>query len=263
MTSKIESAQLSNNVILTGVLEQPFETHNKTKQQIYNIIAEAIRSSETFELNRSLEEAMSLDISYCTTVGKAKMGMNRPISMTFSSRDDTERIMSIKSKLPQGIYMNNEYPLHVKCARDTLCLILQPAKSLPLFQEKSKIEGDHLVINGINYGIQDISKLQPELAGFKAIQKEDENYIAFHRELSPYSNFHRSKFKIDTHTYHSSDQWIQYQKAILFGDSFTANQILTCSTPYEENQLGYQINGFEWNKLLLLTPYDMMNKLLL
>ena len=41
--SKIESAQLSNNMIATGIPEQPFETCDKTKQHIYDIIAEAIR----------------------------------------------------------------------------------------------------------------------------------------------------------------------------------------------------------------------------
>ena len=32
---------------------------------------------------------------------------------------------------------------------------------------------------------------------------------------------------------------------MLFGDSFSANQILTCSTPYEAKHLGYQINGYD------------------
>ena len=30
----------------------------------------------------------------------------------------------------------------------------------------------------------------------------------------------------------------------MFGDMFTANQILTTSTPFEVKRLGYQINGF-------------------
>ena len=110
------------------------------------------------------------------------------------------------------------------------------------------MEGDHLVINGTNYGIEDIHKLPPALAGYLATQKEDENTIAFMGELNPYSNFHHSKFKINNHTYHSSEQWIQFQKAMLFGDSFTANQILSCNTPLEAKQLGYDVNGFDAKK---------------
>ena len=31
---------------------------------------------------------------------------------------------------------------------------------------------------------------------------------------------------------------------MLFGNNFTANQILACSTPFEAKRLGYQVNGF-------------------
>ena len=57
-----------------------------------------------------------------------------------------------------------------------------------------------------------------------------------------------SEFIINNHTYHCLEQWIQFQKAMLFGDSFTANQILTCDTPFEAKQLGYNVNGFDAQK---------------
>ena len=106
------------------------------------------------------------------------------------------------------------------------------------------MEGDHLVINGTNYGTEDIHKLPSALVGYIAAQKEDDNTIAFMGELSLYSNFHHSKFTINNHTYHSAEQWIQFQKAMLFGDSFTANQILTSDTPLEAKRLGFNVNGF-------------------
>ena len=110
------------------------------------------------------------------------------------------------------------------------------------------MEGNHLVINGTIYGLHDLHKLPPALSGYKAALKEDDHTIAFMGKLSPYSNFHRSKFIINNHTYHSSEQWIQFQKAMLFGDSFTANQILTCDTPFEAKRLGYNVNGFDAQK---------------
>ena len=45
--------------------------------------------------------------------------------------------------------------------------------------------------------------------------------------------------------YHSSEQWIQFQNVMLFGDSLTANQILSCNTLYEAKHLSYNINGFD------------------
>ena len=181
--------------------------------------------------SKAFEEAMKVDIVYCTRIGKQKLGYNRNISITLSKCDDKEWIMGIKSKLQQGIYINNEYPIHVKRARDKLHPILRYAKSLLNYRDKSKIKGDHLVINAVNCGIQDIDKLSSDFAAYKAAQKENDHCIAFHGELSPYSNFHHSKFMINNNTYHSVEQWIQFQKAMLFGDSLTANQILACSTP--------------------------------
>ena len=90
-----------------------------------------------------------------------------------------------------------------------------------------------------------IHKLPTEIVVYKAAQKEDNKYITFHGELSPYSNFHHSRFPVNNHMYHSSEQWIQFQKAMLFGDSLTANQILSCNTPYETKHLSYNINGFD------------------
>ena len=236
---------MSNNIIVTGIPEQPFKTYEKTKQRIYDVIAEAIKNSDPTQETSAMNTAKNIDITYCSSVGKSRLGQNRPISVSLGQKEDKEKLMSIKTKLPQGLYINNEYPIQVKRARDTLHLILRLVKSIPSYRDKSKIEGDHLVINGIKYRIQDIHSLSPELAGYKAAQEEDEEFIAFQGELSPYSNFHHAKFIIDNHTCHSSEQWIQFKKAMLFRDTFTANQILTTTTPFEAKRLGYQINGFD------------------
>ena len=203
---KIEATQLSNNIIITGIPEQPFETYEKTKQRIYDTIASALLASDPSLDDNVVSEAQRVDIVYCSRIGWQKLGQNRPISITLNHRDDKEKIMSIKSKLPQGIYINNEYPLHIKPARDTLQPILRLVKSLPDCQEKSKMEGNHLVINGTIYGLHDLHILPPALSGYKAAQKEDDHTIAFMGELSLYSNFHRSKFIINNHTYHSLEQ---------------------------------------------------------
>ena len=243
--SKIETSQLSNNVIVTGIPEQTWEPYECTKQRVYDTISSAIAASDPSKKDTALHETMAIDIAYCTRVGKYRPNHNRSISVTFTRWDDKEKVMLIKNKLPSGIYINNEYPLHVKRIRDTLRPILRLAKNNPYYKEKSKLEGDHLVINGANYGICDLNKLPSDLAPYKAAQKEDSSHIAFHGELSPYSNFHRSSFVLNDHQFHSMEQWIQYQKALHFGDSFTANQILATTTPYESKRLGYHVNGFD------------------
>ena len=70
----------------------------------------------------------------------------------------------------------------------------------------------------------------------------------FAGELSPYSNFHHSPFTINGQSFHSSEQWVQYQKALTLGDSYTANQILQSDTALECKQLSYNINGVDKEK---------------
>ena len=125
------------------------------------------------------------------------------------------------------------------------------AKSLPQYREKLRLQGDKLVINGTHYGVKDILRLPPDLAAYKAAQKSDSTTIVFHGELSPYSNFHSIPFVIDGQKFPTSKHYIQYSKAMMFGDTFTANAILKATAPYEVKKLGYQINGVnrdEWCK---------------
>ena len=46
----------------------------------------------------------------------------------------------------------------------------------------------------------------------------------------------------------TSEHFIQYQKAMYFRDSSTANAILNSSMPYEAKRLSYQINGSNQSK---------------
>ena len=67
--------------------------------------------------------------------------------------------------------------------------------------------------------------------------------MVFHRELSPFSNFHTAPFTIDNQQFPISEHYVQYNKAIYFGDTYTANAMLNCSTPHEAKRLSHQING--------------------
>ena len=66
-----------------------------------------------------------------------------------------------------GIYVNQEYPPDIKKVRDRLRPILKLAKSLPDLKDKSHMENDKLVINGIKYGLEHLNKLPVELTPYK------------------------------------------------------------------------------------------------
>ena len=244
--NKIELTQLGNNVIISGMQEQPLEGYSMTKERVYETIASAMGGKN---LEETMKEARKIDITCCTRIGTYQLNCLRPISVTFHHCKDRQKLLENKCNMPKGIYINEEFPPHVKRNMDILRPILQMAKSLPPYREKLRLQGDKLVINGTHYGVKDISRLPLDLVAYKAAQKTDSTTIVFHGELSPYSNFHSASFVIDGQKFPTSEHYIQYSKAMMFGDTFTTNAILKATIPYEVKKLSYQINGVkrdEW-----------------
>ena len=80
--------------------------------------------------------------------------------------------MKMKSRLPIGVYVNNELPVEVKKKQDQLRPIFRMVKSLPGYRDHCKLIGDALIINGIRYTVDDICKLPPEIAAYKSSEKK-------------------------------------------------------------------------------------------
>ena len=117
----LEQTQLTNNIILTGVQEGPFEPYSTTKLRVYEMIAATYATGNS---ENDLYEAQKVDITNCNRVGKFRHNYSRPISITFAKRDNKEIFLANKKRLPDGIYANEEYPLHIKRNRDRLRPIL-------------------------------------------------------------------------------------------------------------------------------------------
>ena len=243
--SCIETQQLRNNIVINGVEETKWEPYEVTKMRVYETIASILPIGD---LKSTMDEARKADLVCCSRIGRYQMNRARPISVTLSKYDDKETIMKNKNNLLEGIYINDEYPTEVRRNRNKLRPILRLTKSLPHYREKCKMSGDKLSINRVSYTVNDLNKLPPDLAPYLVAQKENAEYIAFHGEHSPWSNFHPSPFVLNSQQYHSAEQWIQFQKVMLFGDSHTANLILQCSTPQECKRLSHYIRGIDHEK---------------
>ena len=57
--------------------------------------------------------------------------------------------MKGKKNLPPGVYVNNEFQIHVKKNRDRLHPVVRLAKSNSTYKDKCRFEGEALLINGI------------------------------------------------------------------------------------------------------------------
>ena len=123
--------------------------------------------------------------------------------------------------------------------------ILRKAKQIPEYKNKSKLEGGVLVIKGRKYTTKNLHTLPDDLSGFKASSKQEDRCIGFFGELSPFSNFHTAYMEIDGIKFHSSEQWIQYQKAKFFNDTSTSNKILQADSALECKNLSKEITNYE------------------
>lgn len=76
-------------------------------------------------------------------------------------------------------------------------------------------------------------------------------YKFFYSQKSPYSNWYKSYFTVDGITYNCVEQYMMYQKAILFNDLETASKILTETDQGTIKRFGRQVKNFDehvWDK---------------
>ena len=163
-------------------------------------------------------------------------------------KQDAEFILENRFDLPRGIYVDREYPIDIERKRKTLLPVLCAAKRLSNFRKQSRLEDDKLVLKGRTYNVNTLNQLPEELNVFKVTSKENENTIGFFGEINPLSNFYPSSFIHEGVQYISSEQLIQANKAKLFGDTETYNEILCCTTSLECKNLSKQIRNVDEKK---------------
>ena len=81
--TQIEKSQLENNIMISGQLEQPWESYELTKERVLDMIA-AFLGSTDMELAR--RTARNTEISSCRRIGRYKMGRSRLILVTFPKK---------------------------------------------------------------------------------------------------------------------------------------------------------------------------------
>ena len=90
---QIEAQQLSNNVIITGISEGPWEGYDITRQQVCDTVAASMG-----EVGDAIcqERAKQVEIACCSRVGRFHLNHNQPISVTFQKKEDKEKLLNGK-----------------------------------------------------------------------------------------------------------------------------------------------------------------------
>lgn len=80
---------------------------------------------------------------------------------------------------------------------------------------------------------------------------KQEQFTFFWKSQSPFSNWYLSDFTLDGITFNCNEQYMMYQKALLFNDQEIADKILKTKSPTRHKQLGRKVKNFDdkiWNK---------------
>lgn len=75
--------------------------------------------------------------------------------------------------------------------------------------------------------------------------KSNDELILFWRSKSSFSNWNlRYPFTHNGIIFNCSEQYMMYQKAVLFNDTITAKRILNASHPYDQKKLGREVRDY-------------------
>ena len=170
------------------------------------------------------------------------------MSIEFVNKASADFLYENKRKLPKGLYVDREYNAEVEKECRILKPILRKAKQLDDYHSKSRLDGNQLIIKGRSYTTHDLNQLPESLSGFASTTETDTSSIGFFGELNIFSNFNPAIFTPHDITFHSSEQYIQYQKSKLFRDTKTCQHILESEDTLEAKKIARDINGFDFRE---------------
>ena len=112
--------------------EQSWEMYDTMKEGVIDTIVAAMGGEDK---DAARHEARKIDITCCNRIGRYQLGWPRLISVTFQRKDDKQRLLENKRNLPTGVYVNEEYPTHIKKNKR------YPLAHTPASKEQSKLQG--------------------------------------------------------------------------------------------------------------------------
>ena len=143
-----------------------------------------------------LNVASNIPIVSSERLGCYSENRNRPISITFENKSDSDLLLKWKKKLPDGIFVDREYCSETEKERQFLRPVLKEARNSEEFRGKCKMDGSTLVLQGKKFTRDNIHQLPEKLSGFNCTSKSNKDIICYFGELNPFSNFHLCTFEV-------------------------------------------------------------------
>ena len=257
--NSVENKALENNLIFHGIPDNDNEYLNQLVDKLQRNFADTI---DIYDDEIRLQHARGIHIARCKRLGTYQEHRCRPIRVEFVYKWDADELFENRFYLGKGVYINREYNEETESARKLLRPILKATKQYSEYKTNSRLDGDKLVINGRRYGINNLHQLPDKLKPIKVSTKETPDTIGFFGELCPFSNFYKSEFIWNGHIYHSSEQYIQHQKAKYCGDTEASKEILSCKTALQCKRAARNIENYNSDDWITFAETECMKGLL-
>ena len=246
--NQIEDQLLERNIIFQGFPETEFDDNDDAKRKVIKAMSLTMNGADEEEKK---ENASKTSIECVERLGKYNPLRARPVKVMFGKKSDADHILKNRKKLPNGIFVDKEYSKATDRERRLLRPIIKAARKSDNYKGLCRLDGPHLVIDGIRYNRDNLHTLPADLDATTLCSKTNDEVLAFFGELHPLSNFHQCSFNAEDNMFHSSEQYIQWKKASFFGDNLAQERLLNSEDALECKNIARDIRDFNrvnWNK---------------
>lgn len=235
----LEFHQRRNNLLFDGIPEAPgYESGKDCYDKIMSCISSVPGLFPEVRVDR------------CHRLGPKRKFGSRSIIAQFNWYGDVTAILGNKACLPSDAFVSEDFPEEWVNRRRLLRPMWRKARSIPKFKDGAYLSRDKLFIDGKQFTVapwNNLHELPKEIIPSETCERRDDQTVAFLGPHSVFSNFHQASFIENGVRYVSPEQIIQAEKAALFKDKLSLEQIMLERDPYRIKSLGGRIRNFDKN----------------
>ena len=216
---------------------EQLELHSRKLNLIFEGVQLHDRESCKYAIERILHRNLQLDvrgaIDIAHTLGDRAEGKSSPIIVRFTTVMEKQRVLENSHVLRrQGIFVRPDFPASITERRNYVAKSLAAAKEI---DPRARLLRDQLQFRGELYSVENIHEAP---IGDKHHTTYTSKQVRFYGYNSPFSNFHKSPFKLHDVSYNCVEQALQAHRAYRNRDNVTWVKIMAEKNPVIMKRLG-------------------------
>ena len=237
--TKLDCLSRKNNLKIWGILEEDKETKYDIKRKVMNLLKE-------YGVNINAR-----DIGEVHRLGAKRPRTVRGTLVHFFHYEDKDLTLSRGKQMffDYGVRLENDFPVEIDDNRKELKPILQAAlryrNETGGRKYNAYLSTDKLHINGRQFTVENTDTLPEELKLENISTPQKKGITAFFSKHSPLSNHFPSEQKIEGLDYTTNEQYYMHQKALVFGDYTTAEDVLKVHNPVTQKTMCKKIDRLD------------------